>query len=129
MLLIVVISASLLDCDRAFCSHGPLVLYLFMRVLARSFWSIITATEACPAVRHADTSAATAVLTPFSTGLGRQPVIAGKAALRGGNALPAFPAGFRGAPAVVFEISATDLAALTSDLALPLLVHRGKAAV
>jgi hypothetical protein len=146
--LIVAISASLLGCDGAFRSHGPLVLYFAMRVLMRSLQPAATAPEACPAVRralvtvvlvlgadrlragwHADTSAAAAVLTPFSTGLGRQPVIARKAALRGGNALPPFPAGFCGAPAVVFEISATDLAALTGDLALPLLVHRGKAAV
>lgn len=100
MLLVVVISASLLGGDSDFRSRGPLVLQFAMRALSCSFWSAVSAIEARPAVRRAflaaalvpgadrlparvcaDARAAMAVLTPFSTGLGGQSVIARKAAL------------------------------------------------
>jgi hypothetical protein len=98
--LLVVIFAPLLGYDGDFRSCGPLVLYLAMRTLSLSFQPAVSAIEARPAVRraflmaalvagadrlragsHADSRAATTVLTPFSTGLGGQPVIARKAAL------------------------------------------------
>jgi hypothetical protein len=98
--LVVVIFAPLLGYDGEFRRRGLLVLYRAMRALSLSFQPAVSAIEARPAVRralltaalvagadqlragpHADTRAATAVLTPFSTGRGRQPGIARKAAL------------------------------------------------
>jgi hypothetical protein len=68
-------------------------------------------------------------LATFAASLGRQFRIPRKAALLRRDALSAFAAGLRGALRVVLEIAAAGLAALAGDLTLPLLIHRGKAAV